>query len=478
MNKSIRSKVSLIILVYILLTAAFSIYIYRIEYKNKEEQLNNSLYAAAKSLDMIIGPDFFDKYDFYNRISASEYEKITKVLNNFADSLGLEYVYAMVRQNNTIYFVVSNETEDDLIRGTPSIFYNPYPFPPNDLTDAFDEGKVTYRYYSAYRNIWNSYYSIFLPGISPGGNKYMLAADIKLQDQISILRSSIYKAIILIIIFMIPLIPLLYILKNGADRRARDLEKLIYTDKLTHLPNRDGFIRDTAPVEQECMSVIMIDIDSFRDINNLFGGIVGDRVLLRISDIINEICTPNFKLYKFPVDEFILLAKDCMELEFIIQITENIINTISDESFVNIGQPLDLTVTAGIVYQETMYMDLLSHANIAKNKAKHEKKGWILYDDSMKVETNYNNNFKTIGFIKEAIKADMVVPYYQPIKNNYTDEIEKYEALIGIQRENGEVLLPGGFLEVARKSKLYKELTLCMIRKSFRDFQGWEKPFH
>ena len=60
--------------------------------------------------------------------------------------------------------------------------------------------------------------------------------------------------------------------------------------------------------------------------------------------------------------------------------------------------------------------------------------------------------------IKSAIKDDRIVPYFQPIYDNKTGQIKSYESLVRLIEENGKVLSPYFFLEIAQKAKLYKQI--------------------
>jgi EAL domain-containing protein (putative c-di-GMP-specific phosphodiesterase class I) len=70
--------------------------------------------------------------------------------------------------------------------------------------------------------------------------------------------------------------------------------------------------------------------------------------------------------------------------------------------------------------------------------------------------------------IKAAILDDRILPFFQPIVNLQTLKIEKYEALVRLKLENGRYLTPYKFLDTARKSYLYEEITRIMIEKSMR----------
>ncbi len=89
----------------------------------------------------------------------------------------------------------------------------------------------------------------------------------------------------------------------------------------------------------------------------------------------------------------------------------------------------------------------------------------------MNIEHEYEQNLKWTKKIKDAIKNDRIVPLFQPIVHTQTKEIVKYEALIRMIDENGEYISPYYFLELAKKNKLYPQLTKIMLTKTFEKFK-------
>jgi EAL domain-containing protein (putative c-di-GMP-specific phosphodiesterase class I) len=79
--------------------------------------------------------------------------------------------------------------------------------------------------------------------------------------------------------------------------------------------------------------------------------------------------------------------------------------------------------------------------------------------------------------LKKAIKNDKLVPYYQPIINNQTKEIDKYETLIRLIDDDGKIISPFFFLDVAKHSKQYHYITRTIIDKSFETFSSLKYNF-
>jgi EAL domain-containing protein (putative c-di-GMP-specific phosphodiesterase class I) len=113
------------------------------------------------------------------------------------------------------------------------------------------------------------------------------------------------------------------------------------------------------------------------------------------------------------------------------------------------------------------------YAFIARKKAQELKKKFVLFDHTMRKSENYAQNIEWINKIKEALLEDRVVTYYQPIIDNSTGEIVKYETLVRMLDKEGNTVPTWTFLEIAQKSKLYPQVTKIVIDKAFKAFEDF-----
>jgi len=103
--------------------------------------------------------------------------------------------------------------------------------------------------------------------------------------------------------------------------------------------------------------------------------------------------------------------------------------------------------------------------------ARRESKDLIVYDNSMSLDKEYENNMLWTKKIKKAIADDRIVVFFQPIINNKDCKTNRYESLIRLIDEDDKVISPYFFLDIAKKAKLYKQLTQIVIQKSFEAFR-------
>jgi len=89
-------------------------------------------------------------------------------------------------------------------------------------------------------------------------------------------------------------------------------------------------------------------------------------------------------------------------------------------------------------------------------------------DTSIKEQSKAKNNLEIMKIVKIALENYKIVSFFQPIINNKTREIEKYESLVRLIDEKGKILTPFHFLEISRKSNYYNKITMRVLENSFK----------
>lgn len=115
-------------------------------------------------------------------------------------------------------------------------------------------------------------------------------------------------------------------------------------------------------------------------------------------------------------------------------------------------------------------------ANMALRNAKNGQKDLVIYSKKVSLSDEYENNIKWTKRLRYALENDLIVPFFQPISNNKTGDWNRYEALVRIV-DGDEVITPHYFLDIAKKTRLYTQITKVMIRKTFEYFKDKLEEF-
>ena len=258
---------------------------------------------------------------------------------------------------------------------------------------------------------------------------------------------------------------------------AKELEALYNVDHLTKLPNRLQLINDLE--EQENLALAILDIDDFKLINDFYGHVIGDFVIIEVAKrISNYISHDNLVLYRLPSDSYAILNKTSIEKEYFEIIIISLIQIVSKTAFIYQQQDeeieIQVNLSSGIVFNKEK---ALANADIALRSAKKTHKDYVIYTHELQEETTNKNNLQWVQKIKIAIVNNKIVPYFQPIVDNATQQVVKYECLVRLIDEKDEVISPYFFLEVAKQAKLYESITKIMIKKSFQTFSNSKYEF-
>lgn len=259
-----------------------------------------------------------------------------------------------------------------------------------------------------------------------------------------------------------------YYLEEEINKKTAELTKRLYTNTLTGLPNRLNLLNKMR--KDGDVALLILNIDDFKEINDFYGHEVGDQILiefsLRLKKMFNE--ENKIALQHLGADEFSLLFIQKPSLsEFIIFIQQLVIDVEKMIYFYE-NNELGIRVTLGASYQKE---GALEKADIALKSAKKQKKSYLIYDEKLNVEMQYKNNMEWVKKLKYAMETDNIVPFFQAIFDNKSNEVASYECLIRLINKDGDVITPYSFLTIARKSRLYSQLTKIMIRKSCQYFE-------
>lgn len=265
-------------------------------------------------------------------------------------------------------------------------------------------------------------------------------------------------------------------LRNDITKVIHQEEQILQhlTDRLTGLPSRLKLLEDLE--SENYVAICLLNLDSFQELNNLYGHKIGDEILryfgIYLAANLNE---ENCYLYKLPSDEFAILSHLSLENELFKNLIIHLIRKLESHMFYVGGYEIYLSVTAGMSCGKSV--DMLINADIALKNAKRNKLPYELFDAHKHEKEQYANNQEMIKTLRYALASDLVIAYFQPIYNNLTNKIDKYETLMRIVNEEGKVISPFFFLDVAHKSKIYPELTKVILRKAFEMFYDKDISF-
>lgn len=265
-------------------------------------------------------------------------------------------------------------------------------------------------------------------------------------------------------------------LEDHVQKKTKEISDKLYYDELTNLKNRYALQEDIK--DCEFVSIALVDIDSFDDINELYGFSTGNLVLIETANILNEFSTKyNVTINRIHGNVFSVTDKRMMGFskydQFITELSVLFKNRAIIVEELDIEIFIDVTLGISIAQEEP-----LKTAGIALKKAKKSNQRFFVYNNELDTKEIIEKSIYWREKIKDALKEDAVTPFYQPIFNR-DKEIVKYETLMRLKDvdKDGETiyLLPYLFLDVAVKTKQYLQLSHQVISKALADLNRTDK---
>lgn len=264
---------------------------------------------------------------------------------------------------------------------------------------------------------------------------------------------------------------------KSLSRSLNELEYYADHDPLTCLHNRRYFNDiltyevDRATRHKQSFSILSIDLDNFKGVNDGHGHVCGDQVLVHLSQILNKNIRKGDVLARVGGDEFaVLLPQTNTESAFIVaeslrQAAKDYVFSFEDRKKINIHISISIGLATYPKDAETI-SDLISGADLALYQAKDAGKDFVCQLANVKHTLNHSKKMHDLSeVLRKALKDQRIIPYFQPIKDCKTGEIYAYEALARLEGEDGEIISAGMFIDAADKYNISLNLDRVMLQK-------------
>ncbi|MCV2396300.1 EAL domain-containing protein [Actinotalea sp. M2MS4P-6] len=257
-------------------------------------------------------------------------------------------------------------------------------------------------------------------------------------------------------------------------RGAAEAMRLSLTDELTGLPNRrsvtaatDHAIQHHGPV-----SVLLLDLDSFKDINDSLGHSIGDEVLISLAERMRAVAAPGTTVARLGGDEFALVVPSEDDLE-LFEVAQSIRAALRQPLRVE-GIDLSLDASVGIAVREdsdTSAIEMLRRADVAMYEAKQSRAGVLLFD---RAQDGMSHLRLLRGeALRAAIADGQLLAWYQPQVDARTRQVVAMEALVRWWHPTEGLLPPIAFLPDARRAGLMPALTEALMLQVIKDAARW-----
>ena len=250
-------------------------------------------------------------------------------------------------------------------------------------------------------------------------------------------------------------------------------------DSLTDLANRSLFVQrvtDALASDRGAVSVIFIDINDFKTVNDSLGHAAGDDLLVVVARRLRECVRPCDTVARLGGDEFaIMLDRPDSEQEAI-EVTERIDRHLAERFSIN-GQSMSVRASAGIATGDATQVsaeDLIRNADLAMYRAKYESKHrYELFESGMEVPVQRRHRLKVR--LRDAVRDDSFIVHYQPIVELETGRVAACEALVRWPDGPRGCISPSSFIPLAEETGAVVPIGRSVLQRACRDAMKWRR---
>ncbi|MEO0394891.1 MAG: EAL domain-containing protein [Cyanobacteria bacterium P01_A01_bin.137] len=256
-------------------------------------------------------------------------------------------------------------------------------------------------------------------------------------------------------------------------------------DKLTGLPNRSMLMERLALSLKRAKrfsgyqyAILFLDLDNFKLINDSLGHLVGDELLIVMTDQLTQVVREIDLVVRLGGDEFVILLEEIEGIREAVSVAERLFELLAIPLKLA-NRELYISTSIGILLGTDRYQsaeELIRDADLAMYRAKQNGRGqYTIFDMAMRHQIIQQMHLE--NELRQALEVGEFVVYYQPIVNLETLVIQGFEALIRWQHPSRGLICPSEFLQVAEEIGVFLPISHTILHQACQQLNSWQAQF-
>lgn len=276
--------------------------------------------------------------------------------------------------------------------------------------------------------------------------------------------------------------------QTDITERKQTEEQLVYDafhDALTGLPNRnllqdrlEMVVEHAKRYPQSKYAVLFLDLDRFKYINDRFGHLIGDKLLLAFAQRLRYAIRSSDTVARFGGDEFVVLLEDISDVDHVSEVTTRIQENMARPFDID-RQEVRITCSIGIILIDDAYEnggEVLRDADIAMYSAKEKGRGqFIVFTPNMRSSVLERMRIETE--LVHAFEAREFTLHYQPIIALKEGRLTGFEALLRWNHAEIGMIPPITFIPIAEETRLIIPMGIWILREACQQLRKWQDRY-
>lgn len=250
-------------------------------------------------------------------------------------------------------------------------------------------------------------------------------------------------------------------------------------DSLTELPNRALFNATLDKALTNAMTgfkklgIMLLDVDNFKDVNDLMGHHAGDELLKNFASRLMAIFAGRALVARLGGDEFAILIEDVETKQQLVDFASDVLNI--RETFFAVGRSIECRVSMGVSTfpdDGRVATELMRHADLALYRAKSLGRGQMhMFEQSLLEDVQ--ERVAMINRARTAVRDGTILAYYQPKLSLQTGELVGFEALLRWRDNHGDIRSPAEIYAAFEDLDVADMIGQTMMNQAFADMAEW-----